>query len=385
MWLIGVSILIGILLGGMTAYLLVTFEQKWYKYITMVIGTGGTSRIMILIHNNYGANDFSSKQKFDFFLLLSLITTFLIVLAILIHFIKVENTEDVGVIRTRDIILGRKDYIETYYNARKRQIDEKLNLPALEKREKVIQLRENAADEYEKYLKDQFEKLKNSSKNKLCLTLPDKKIILLNQAFIDQTPSFMDGFSQCINSMRLYLQSIKEKTEVMDLETLQVALTNICVSVMTFLFGNSTQVRTHFRKYNDSTKQYELFVGIEGNKFIDTLTPIPYEESMIGQSDICHQALIKSLNAGATKYNGNNNTIWKDYMTYAFYNLRHEDRPIISFGISVKNEKRYRDQFYFLNYAKFENYLNSSLVELNRITSIESVLYLYGEEANEGN
>lgn len=180
------------------------------------------------------------------------------------------------------------------------------------------------------------------------------------------------------------MQSIDGITEL-DLETLQAVLTNICVSVMAILFGNSTQVRTHFRKYNNDTDQYELFVGIEGDGFIDSLTPIPYEDSMIGQSDNCHQALIKSLNAEATKYNGKNNTIWKDYMTYAFYSLRLNDRPILSFGISVKNEKRYKELFRFLNYAKFENYLNKNLMKLNCITSIESVLYsLSVGEVNDG-
>ena len=231
-------------------------------------------------------------------------------------------------------------------------------------------------------MQEQFQKLKKGARKKLSITLPDKKIIVLNEEFIDQLPSFLDGFSQCINSIKLYIQTIKGETEALDNETLQSALTNICVSVMTFLFGNSTQVRTHFRIFNQDTRQYELYVGLEGTEFIDTLTPIPYEESMIGQSDLCHQALIKSLNAGSTKYNGNNNTIWKDYMTYSFYSLRHNDKPIISFGISVKNENRYKYHFYFLNYARFENYLNSSLMELNKISSIESIVYSSEEDVN---
>ena len=171
------------------------------------------------------------------------------------------------------------------------------------------------------------------------------------------------------------MQSVKKENTEIDSEVLQAALANICMSVMTFLFGNSTQVRVHFRIYNVNTDYYELIVGMEGKEFIDYLTPIPYKDSMIEKSDLCHQALIKSLNSGSTKYNGNNSTIWKDYMTYSFYNIRHNDRPILSFGISVKNERRFKNQFYFLNFVKFEDYLNDNLTELNRITPIEKIMF----------
>lgn len=122
MWLLGLSVLIGIILGGLSAYLLATFEQKWYKYVTTLVGVASPSAFVVCIHRYYGASDVKLKQQSSFFILLSFVLSFLAVLFVLIHLIKTENNEDVGAIRTRDIILGRKDYIEAYYNARKNRL-----------------------------------------------------------------------------------------------------------------------------------------------------------------------------------------------------------------------------------------------------------------------
>ena len=164
MWLIGVFVLVGVILGGLSSYLLVTFEQKWYKYITAIICTVGPSSLVGRIHRYFGAENFVLKQESTVFFLIAFILSFILGLKILINFIKVENSEDIGVIRTRDIILGRKDYIETFYNARKKQIDERLNIPALEKRENEISVREQNAELRDKYLCEQFEKLKKRAK-----------------------------------------------------------------------------------------------------------------------------------------------------------------------------------------------------------------------------
>jgi len=74
-------------------------------------------------------------------------------------------------------------------------------------------------------------------------------------------------------------------------------------------------------------------------------------------------------------YNGANSTTWQDYMTYTFYNICYENVPCLSFGISVQNTENYRDIFYFLNYAKFEMYLNGCVERFNENISIISILY----------
>ncbi len=58
-----------------------------------------------------------------------------------------------------------------------------------------------------------------------------------------------------------------------------------------------------------------------------------------------------------------------------FHNLETDGKPFLSFGISVKNEKRYEKVFHFLNYLKFEEYLQEFIVDVNDSCGIEQILY----------
>ena len=116
-------------------------------------------------------------------------------------------------------------------------------------------------------------------------------------------------------------------------------------------------------------------VAIIGSKLTNRkMTPIPYNNSMIERSDICKRALIKSINS-QYDFSSNNNTIWKDYMTFSFFGLRHNNMPILSFGISVKNEERFRQLFYFLNFFRVEECLEENLEKINDAFDIESIIY----------
>ena len=104
------------------------------------------------------------------------------------------------------------------------------------------------------------------------------------------------------------------------------------------------------------------------------MTPIPYANSMIQESFECKRAVIKSINS-EHDYKSNNYTVWKDYMTYTFYNLKRNDRPFLTFGISVKNEVRFKNLFYFLNYFGLEEYLEEYLDQIDEQFNINTILY----------
>lgn len=95
----------------------------------------------------------------------------------------------------------------------------------------------------------------------------------------------------------------------------------------------------------------------------------PYE-----RSDICKRALIKSINP-KYDFSSNNNIVWKDYMTFSFYGIRYKNHPILSFGISVKNEERFKQQFYFLNYVKIEECLEDNLEKINEAFDLQKIFY----------
>lgn len=63
-------------------------------------------------------------------------------------------------------------------------------------------------------------------------------------------------------------------------------------------------------------------------------------------------------------------------MTYTFYNVKSDNIPYLSFGISLKNEIRYKKIFYFLNYINFfEEYLQEKIETLHLNYDLENILY----------
>lgn len=84
--------------------------------------------------------------------------------------------------------------------------------------------------------------------------------------------------------------------------------------------------------------------------------------------------IIKSYNI-EYDYEANNRTIWTEYITFTFYNIKKEELPCLSFGISVKNNAKYRYLFCFLNYCKFEAVLQEVVEQFNEKFDISKVLY----------
>lgn len=203
-------------------------------------------------------------------------------------------------------------------------------------------------------------------------------------------PSFFDSFSNCISGIERYtgIEIEKIKAGGSDITITQkdfkAFLMSIEVNILTSIFGNSSQIRIHFRYFNQETGCYEMLIALCGKQnnpeIVSSMTPIPYNNSMIETSFSCKRAVIKSLNAKATKYDGTNHQVWRDYMTFAFYNIKTKTHggievPILTFGISVKNEDRYKDLFRFLNFAKIEDYLNANMERYNEVAPISQILY----------
>lgn len=362
--------IIGSVIGVIFSLLYINFDKTWIKISASLISFGGSSGFIVVADKFFGI----SEQKMKFYTASSLFSMFLIsffiMMLIMCKLIKDKDNSDV--LRIRDILLGQKSYIDKYYKNREREIDSKL--PDLELREKEILKKEKELSAKQEYVESELIKLKQLGNKKLKIILPKNKYILINKEFIDLMPSYIADLSTCISNIRGYTKDFIE-TGNFNLNSFKSYLILISTYIAQDLFGGkSNDIRIHFRYYDRKSEKYEKLIAIMGATVVTkNMTPIPYANSMIQKSFECNRAVIKSINS-EYDFRSNNYTVWKDYMTYSFYNLKKDGIPYLTFGISVKNEVRFKNLFYFLNYFGLEELLEDCIDQIDERFNIGKAL-----------
>lgn len=375
---------IGIFISFIFTLLMINFDAKYKLLLQTLVGVGGNGLSLFGMFNLFSVQD--SNMKFAF--TISFFVCFLIGVFFMMFIMckLIKDKDDNDVLRIRDILLGQKSYIQKYYKQREKEIDNKLNIPMLEERERIIKQKEDSIINERKFLEEEEQRINELGKKKIALILPENRKITITEKFISVLPSYIGDFSRCVNAIRNTTEKMiddAQKDSSYNVQDLSTFLMNIIMLISNYLFGKSNDIRIHFRIYDESTKMYEKFVAIEGDKLsTKNMTPIPFEGSMIQKSFNCKRALIKSINSDFD-YQSNNNQKWKDYMTYTFYNITRDGRPILSFGISVKNENRFKDIFYFLNFVEIDTFLNEIMESINEKVILEDVLYREEVVSNE--
>lgn len=363
---------IGVFIGFMFTLFLVNFDGKWKLLLESLFSIGGSGIGIISLSIFFEV----SEQLQKFYATIGFVMGFFVsvIVSLIIMCKLIKDKDDNDIIRIRDILLGQKSYIEKYYEKRKIEIEAKL--PELQLREDEIKRKENVIADAQKYLDHELEKLASLGNKKLKLILPEKRPILLNNDFIDMMPSYISDLSKCLKDLEKHTDEFIKKDKINKSELMSYFV-SISLYIEQDIFGGiSNNIRVHFRLYNFETQLYEKYVAIMGSQVVTkNMTPIPYNNSMIEKSYECKRALIKSINS-EYNFSSNNDTVWKDYMTYTFYNLKKNDIPYLTFGISVKNEIRFRYLFYFLNFFRIEEYLQDYIESVNERFKIQDILYL---------
>lgn len=366
---------LGLVVGLIFSLLFVSFDAGWKKILSVVFAFGTSGVGLWAIYDKYGITDYIRAFTAIGTFSASFLITFIVFMLIMCKIITDKDDKDI--LRIRDIILGQRRYIEKYYEKREREIDEKLNIPALEKREQDVFLREQHCSAQFEILERDKEVLNKLTENKLRIRLPEKKNLVVTKEFLDLFPSYVEDLSAFIKGIRSETDLFLESHESIILEDFKVFLVLLSIQTIEHLFGKgSKDVRVHFRYYDEGKKGYKKLISvIGGTESNRDLTFIPYDKAnMIIKSFECKRALIKSHNIDYD-FVGNNSTTWTEYMTGTFYNITRSGKPCLSFGISVKNAVKFKHLFNFLNYCKFEAYLQEVIEQINDHHCIETVLY----------
>lgn len=366
---------IGLAMGLIFSLLFVTFDSGWQKVLSSVFLTGTSGTGIWYFFNTIGVKDY----KEIFTSIGTILTTFTIVFVVFMFIMckVIKDNNDNDVLRIRDIILGQKSYIQKYYDVRAREIDEKLNIEELRIREEKIRTDEHRIQSAREKMEEERQELEKIGKKKLKIKLPVNKNLTVTKEFLELFPSYVDNLSSFIGGITAETEVFIKNHDSMDRDDLKVFLKLISLHVSENLFGKGVRdVRIHFRYYDEDRDGFEKLISTIGEKTnTKQMTFIPYNKAnMIMKSFECKRALIKSYN---TDYDfvGNNSTTWTEYMTMTFYNITKNNKPCLSFGISVKNKTKFKNLLNFLNYCQFESYLQEVIEQIDEKYSIVDALY----------
>lgn len=367
-------------LGAVVALFFVLYyingEGKWKFLFEILIGVGGNAGIIFLLDEFMDVSDKTIKLYSIASCLLSFLVLSLIFLVIFSFIIKDKKDKDI--IRLRDILLGQFSFINHYYEERKKETDGKLSLDSLEKREKSLTKKEEIlADEKSKVEEDK-RKIEELGKNKLKIKLPENSNIILNKEYVDIMPSYIGDIYNCISDINSCTDSLLSKPiDEINYSAIKSYLCSVATYISSDLFGGTSRdARIHFRIYDKEQNGYVKLVSVMGNKILtQQMTIIPYnDDSLIKRSYECKRALIKSINSSHS-FKGENFRMWQDYMTYTFNGLLYDDKPYLTFGISIKNIERYKKSLHLINYFRLESFLQDNIDRINDEVNIASILY----------
>lgn len=352
-------------------------------FFELLIGTVGNGGLFLFVDSYIPV----ANNQIRLIGLACCITSFLVSVGALLGIFSyiIKGKDENNAIRLRDIFLGQYSFINKHYEQRSREIDERLNIAEFERREAQIKRRESEVEQRERdvasakdYVNEEFTRLEELGKKKLRMKLPENRNITLNQEYITTMPSYIENIFSCIHQINNLTDDLLKKSGgIMNESTLKTYLLSIATHVSVDLLGaHPSDGRVHFRIYDKARNGYVKYVAVMGGN-IETkeMTFIPYDTTnMIAKSYECKRALIKSLNS-SHHYEGKNHKIWKEYLTYTFTDLLCEDKPFLSFGISIKNVDRFKKHLYFINYFQLEAFLQHNLERVNDIVDIASILY----------
>ena len=258
-----------------------------------------------------------------------------------------------------DFVIGKRHWIEEYGKKRISEVDALLNDIQLKEKNLELQNITNDLALKERELEVQYKYLEESSRDKVFISLPEDKKFLIGNKFLEDLPDMHDRWMSFLVEMTSntnnYIDRVTGESgydEVRD--TIKSYLTHLCCSISTRLF-NPESVRVHLRFRTSDGVFKKIVASTDSPEKMGScpMTPIDQDDSMIGASIRNLRSMIKSF---YPKYHqaGQNDKIWKDYITSVFNEIRKDGQPLLSMGISFKFPDKHSDASVYLVHIMFE-------------------------------
>lgn len=225
------------------------------------------------------------------------------------------------------------------------------------------------------------------SENSLYIDLyKDGKLqhIPVNQKFISIMPEctknivdfnimMEQALDNAVKRFRKEYNNVSGKAVVdIEVKELRLFLMDICGYIKKYI-TDSVGIRVHFR--GTTNNQYIGIIASTDNDDSDDLatdwstdlTPIPIYAGLIHYSAEFKASLLKTLNP-KLNFKGNNDKIWKEYLTHTFVNVSKGKQPVLSLGISVHKDyfSLKKELFLFLAYIRIGELIEEYIIKYCR-------------------
>lgn len=371
--------LCGVFLGGTFSILFFQMNKEWVKILVALISviSAGAATTFSLKYDLLPV-EMNMKLEATAFFLIAAFSGVIISMILLARLLK--RQDKTNTMRFIDIVFGFQNHLEEYYRMRKAEIDKIIDKNDIKNLQKDLKKQKKELDRQCEILeaeKIKIEHERRSVKNQanLCIKLPINNNVPVSKKFIEILPYYVNDYASYACAIRDITVEFLNNTEEHNIKELITGyFIGLCMITLEHLFGRNVQgARVHFR-YLDRNKYVQLAVSDDGLQRKDELTIIDKDTvNLITKSFEERQSLLKSENP-KFKFDGKNHSLYKDYLTIAFYAFEKDGYPFLSMGISVKDPNRYREILQFLNYCKIEEIVQNNICLFNKKHDIIKIL-----------
>lgn len=373
LYIIGYA-LIGTILGIIFALLFIRNDKQWVSFATSA-GSLGILFTAFFGMNSALAIDNSAKGGTLVAYLAGFLLSMVLFFCVFSRLLKTQS-EKLS-LRMLDIFLGRNKTLEEYYEFRKAEISNDLNISGLEERARSLEEKNNQVEL--KIQRDEkiINTIHEAQDNTVHYKIEASSIFPLTQTFADDIPQLFEKCSKFISEIAgLTTDFIKgAKSESMGKQEIDAYFIALCVAINKTLFiNNISGVRSHVRILDCKRGVYAKVVSVEGDDTVSKkpLTDIPENEGMIFHAFQEKTSLIKSYNP--EWHYGSTNSQWYDYLTIPLYDVEDSIngtyRPFISMGVSIRSGYNHEEVLVFLHIMKIERLIQREVKNINSVVRL---------------
>jgi hypothetical protein len=345
--------LIGLMYGFLVCLFFIRTDKIW---VQLTVGAGGIGGLMMTFYPVFTIiTGIDITEALVIYLFTFIIGAFLNILMVIE---SLKSQTGPYAISKLDILLGYKQLIAMYYQAKMQEISDIIDHERAKREQQLAHEQLAMAGAF--------------------VTVPTNFTLAVDNNILRQGPDFVESvaeFARQIGKCTDMFLKAYDTTSTGDDEFFEGYLYALCTYTARVLM-RSKDVRVSFRYLDKHNNYVELVAFSEDCDPPDEKRIVDKScEAMIVQSAKTMRSLVKTANQEIMPYLGKNeDSPWVDYLTLTFRKFFLGGKPLLSMEICTDSCDKYSYFLYFLSYCKIEKIIQQELEQFNSKCNIITVI-----------